>query len=112
MALFEYYLPELGEGIEEGEVIQILVAVGDSIVKDQPVIELETDKAVIEVPAPVDGNVKAIHFVIGDKVKVGQQLLSVETAEAEKPAASGIARLSPSCLGPRPTLRNHRYKQR
>jgi pyruvate dehydrogenase E2 component (dihydrolipoamide acetyltransferase) len=91
MALFEYYLPELGEGIEEGEVIQILVAVGDSIVKDQPVIELETDKAVIEVPALVDGNVKAIHFVIGDKVKVGQQLLSVETAEAEKPAASGIA---------------------
>lgn len=83
MGLFEYHLPELGEGIEEGDVIQILVAVGEHITKDQPIIELETDKAVIEVPAPVAGEVQAIHIAAGDKAKVGQLLLSVETAEHE-----------------------------
>lgn len=88
MGLFEYHLPELGEGIEEGEVIQILVTVGERITKDQPIIELETDKAVIEVPAPVDGNVQAIHIAAGDKAKVGQLLLSVETAESERPTES------------------------
>jgi pyruvate dehydrogenase E2 component (dihydrolipoamide acetyltransferase) len=59
MATYEYILPELGEGIEAGDVIHVLVAVGDTITKDQAVLELETDKAVIEVPAPVSGVVQA-----------------------------------------------------
>ena len=67
MATYEYFLPELGEGIEAGDVIQVLVAVGEAITKDQAVVELETDKAVIEVPAPVSGIVQAIHVQAGDK---------------------------------------------
>ncbi len=79
MATFQFVLPELGEGMEAGDVVQILVTVGDTITAEQPVLELETDKAVVEVPAPVSGTVKAIHVQAGDKATVGQLLLTVET---------------------------------
>jgi pyruvate dehydrogenase E2 component (dihydrolipoamide acetyltransferase) len=79
MATFEFVLPELGEGMEAGDVVQVLVSVGESITEEQPVLELETDKAVVEVPAPVSGTVKAIHVQAGDKAAVGQLLLTVET---------------------------------
>ena len=82
MATFEFVLPELGEGMEAGDVVQVLVTVGDSITEEQPVLELETDKAVVEVPAPVRGTVKAIHVQAGDKAVVGQLLLTVETPAA------------------------------
>jgi pyruvate dehydrogenase E2 component (dihydrolipoamide acetyltransferase) len=80
MATFTFMLPELGEGIESGDVLQVLVNVGDTITEEQPVLELETDKAVVEVPAPVSGTVKAIHVQAGDKAAVGQLLLTVETS--------------------------------
>jgi pyruvate dehydrogenase E2 component (dihydrolipoamide acetyltransferase) len=88
MATFAYILPELGEGIEAGDVIQVLVAVGDAIVKDQSILELETDKAVIEVPAPVSGIVQAIHVQPGEKAAVGQRILTLETegGDAVRPA--------------------------
>lgn len=79
MATFTFVLPELGEGIESGDVLQVLVTVGDTIAAEQPVLELETDKAVVEVPAPVSGTIKAIHVQAGDKAAVGQLLLTVET---------------------------------
>jgi pyruvate dehydrogenase E2 component (dihydrolipoamide acetyltransferase) len=82
MATFEFVLPELGEGMEAGDVVQVLVTVGESITAEQPVLELETDKAVVEVPAPVSGTVKAIHVQAGDKAAVGQLLLTVETPAA------------------------------
>jgi pyruvate dehydrogenase E2 component (dihydrolipoamide acetyltransferase) len=88
MATYEYTLPELGEGIGSGDVVQVLVAVGDTIAKDQPVLELETDKAVIEVPSPVGGIVQKIHVQKGDKAAVGQLILTVETeAEGTAPVA-------------------------
>src|SRR5262245_34298106 len=86
MATYEYKLPELGEGIEAGDVIQAMVAVGDTIEKDQAVLELETDKAVIEVPAPVRGVVQVIHVKAGEKAAVGQRLLTLETDAAAAPA--------------------------
>ncbi|GIX48446.1 MAG: dihydrolipoamide acetyltransferase component of pyruvate dehydrogenase complex [Candidatus Tectimicrobiota bacterium] len=88
MATYAFTLPELGEGIAEGDVVNVLVAVGEQVSKDQPVLELETDKAVIEVPAPVSGIVRAIHVKQGEKAAVGQLLLTLETAEAEAPAAT------------------------
>jgi pyruvate dehydrogenase E2 component (dihydrolipoamide acetyltransferase) len=66
--------------MEAGDVIQVLVTVGDTITEEQPVLELETDKAVVEVPTPVSGTVKAIHVQAGDKAAVGQLLLTVETS--------------------------------
>ena len=76
----EFKLPDLGENIEAGDVVGVLVAVGDAIEKDQPVLELETDKATVEVPAPVSGVVKEIHVKAGAQAQVGQLLLTIEAA--------------------------------
>ncbi|MBI3950916.1 MAG: 2-oxo acid dehydrogenase subunit E2 [Acidobacteria bacterium] len=90
----EFRLPELGENVESGDVIKLLVSVGDTIAPDQPVLELETDKATIEVPASVGGVVKEIKVKPGEKVQVGQVILTVEedgqrrVAEAEARPAS------------------------
>jgi pyruvate dehydrogenase E2 component (dihydrolipoamide acetyltransferase) len=93
----EFRLPELGENIDSGDLIRILVAEGDRIEKDQAVLELETDKATIEVPSPVSGTVKQIHVREGTKIKVGQLIFTVEdgvgaqSAETSAPAESGSA---------------------
>ena len=81
----KFALPDLGENIESGDVIRILVDVGDRLAEDQTVIELETDKAVIEVPSSVDGTVTGILVQQGDTIAVGQPILEVEGAAA--PAA-------------------------
>jgi pyruvate dehydrogenase E2 component (dihydrolipoamide acetyltransferase) len=83
MATYAYALPELGEGIESGDVVQVLVAVGNAITKDQPLLELETDKAVIEVPAPVSGVVQAVHVHEGDTAAVGQLIVTLETSDID-----------------------------
>jgi pyruvate dehydrogenase E2 component (dihydrolipoamide acetyltransferase) len=74
----DFTLPELGENITAGDVLRVLVKPGDTLEKDQPVVELETDKATIEVPSSVAGQVKEVKVKAGDKVKVGQAILSVE----------------------------------
>ena len=79
MATFAFALPELGESIESGDVVQILVEVGDKIAAEQSVLELETDKAVVEVPSPISGSVTAIHVAPGDKAAVGQLIVTLET---------------------------------
>ena len=87
----DFILPELGEQITSGDVLRILVKPGDVLVKDQPVLELETDKATIEVPSSVAGEVKEIKVKAGDTVKVGQAILSVVDAGSPKaptPAAA------------------------
>src|SRR5438477_7415247 len=73
-------LPELGENIAAGDVLRLLVKPGDTIAKDQPILELETDKATIEVPSSVAGTVGEIKVKQGDKVKVGQVILTVTDA--------------------------------
>jgi pyruvate dehydrogenase E2 component (dihydrolipoamide acetyltransferase) len=78
----EFRLPELGENIEAGDVLKVLVAVGDVIRPDQPVLELETDKATIEVPSPVGGTVKSVHVKDGQKLKVGGLILTIDEGAA------------------------------
>lgn len=80
----QFKLPELGENVESGDVIGVLVAEGDTIEKDQPVVELETEKATIEVPSSVGGTVQKVHVKEGDKVKVGQTILTVDETGAGK----------------------------
>jgi pyruvate dehydrogenase E2 component (dihydrolipoyllysine-residue acetyltransferase) len=86
----DFNLPELGEQIESGDVLRVLVKPGDTLAKEQPVLELETDKATIEVPSSVAGQVKEIKVKAGDKVKVGQTILTVEesgqTGDGKAPA--------------------------
>jgi pyruvate/2-oxoglutarate dehydrogenase complex dihydrolipoamide acyltransferase (E2) component len=79
----ELKLPELGEGISSGDVLEVLIKVGDQIKKDQGIIELETEKATIAVPAAQAGKVTKIHVSAGDTVQVGQALISIEPASAE-----------------------------
>src|SRR5712691_7930414 len=85
----DFTLPELGENIAAGDVLRVLVKPGDTLAKDQPVLELETDKATIEVPSSLEGIVGEIKVKPGDKVKVGQVILTVSDggkAEAASPA--------------------------
>lgn len=79
--ILEFKLPDLGENIESADVINVLVKVGDSIERDQAVLEIETDKATIEVPSTVDGVVTEVLVKAGEKAKVGQTLLKVESPE-------------------------------
>jgi pyruvate dehydrogenase E2 component (dihydrolipoamide acetyltransferase) len=71
-------LPELGENIEGGDVLRVMVKPGDAVKKDQAVLELETDKATIEVPSSAAGIVKEIKVKQGEKVKVGQTIFTVD----------------------------------
>ena len=90
----EFKIPELGENVTAGDVVRILVKAGDTVEKDQPVLELETDKATIEVPSNVSGTVQDIKVKTGDKVKVGQVVFTLSdgaAAEPEKPAAKKAA---------------------
>ncbi len=81
-------LPELGESIEKGDIVKWLVKVGDLIAMDQPVMEIETGKAVVEVPSTGAGRVAKLHFEEGDSAKVGDVILSLE-GEGTIPAAAG-----------------------
>src|SRR5207249_10142621 len=81
----EMKLPELGENVESGDVLRVLVKAGDRVKKDQAVLELETDKATIEVPSSAEGVIKDIKVKAGDKVKVGQTILVVEDGAGQKP---------------------------
>ena len=82
----EFKLPSIGEGIESGDVLDILVSVGDTIEKDTEICELETDKATVFVPSDIEGTITAIHIAAGDTVAVGAVLLTVEVAEGAAPA--------------------------
>jgi pyruvate dehydrogenase E2 component (dihydrolipoamide acetyltransferase) len=83
----EFKLPEVGEGIDGGTVVSILVAVGDTIKVDQPVIEMETDKAVIEIPSSVAGRVESINVEANGPVRVGEAILTV-SSDADEAAAT------------------------
>jgi pyruvate dehydrogenase E2 component (dihydrolipoamide acetyltransferase) len=87
----EFKIPELGENVTTGDVTKVLVNVGDTIARDQPVLELETDKATIEVPSSVAGTVKEIKVKKGDKVKVGAVVLTVDGAPGTAPAPRAAA---------------------
>ncbi len=71
----EFRLPDLGEGIHEGEVIEVLVSVGDRVIDGNPILVVETDKATTEIPSPVTGVVQEIRVKPGDMVKVGDVLM-------------------------------------
>ena len=75
-------LPKLGEGADSGVVVNIMVKEGDTIAKDQTVLELENEKAVASIPSTAAGVVTKIYIKSGDRISVGQRILSVEGAGA------------------------------
>lgn len=76
-----FNLPDLGEGLTEAEIVSWQVSEGDHIISDQPLVSVETDKAVVEVPAPYSGTVKALLAKTGDIVKTGAPLLEIDTGK-------------------------------
>ena len=90
--LIDYKLADVGEGIAEAEVIEWLVAVGDTVKEDQPVVVVETDKSQIEIPAPVTGIVKSLGAKVGDVLAVGSNLMQIEaTGKVSNDIASHAA---------------------
>lgn len=81
-----FKLPDLGEGIHEGEVLSVRVAVGDKVNEGDIILEVETDKAAVEIPSPYTGVVEQILVKPGDTVKVGQVMLTFTVAEEAVPA--------------------------
>jgi pyruvate dehydrogenase E2 component (dihydrolipoyllysine-residue acetyltransferase) len=99
----DFTLPELGENIAGGDVVRVLVAPGDKVKKDQPVLELETDKATIEVPSSVSGVVKEVRIKQGERIKVGQVVLTLDNgaapAKEAKPTAAVADTAKPQPVG-------------
>jgi 2-oxoisovalerate dehydrogenase E2 component (dihydrolipoyl transacylase) len=85
----DFLMPDLGEGLTEGEINRWLVAEGDVVAVDQPIAEITTEKAVVEVPTPFAGRVTALHGGAGDSIAVGTPLISIEVAGSTSEAASG-----------------------
>jgi len=86
----QFRLPELGENIATGDVISVYVSNGDSVSKDQPLMEIETDKATIEVPAPVSGVITGVHVKEGETINVGQLLVTMDESGEEKEEPEAI----------------------
>ncbi|HEU5196151.1 MAG TPA: biotin/lipoyl-containing protein, partial [Methylomirabilota bacterium] len=83
----QFVLPDLGEGLTEAEIRQVLVREGDVVAEDAPLLEVETDKATVEIPSPMAGRIEKIHVQPGQTVKVGQVLVEFSAAGAGKQAA-------------------------
>jgi pyruvate dehydrogenase E2 component (dihydrolipoamide acetyltransferase) len=84
-----FSLPDLGEGLTEAEIVAVLVREGDVITEDAPLLEVETDKAQVEIPSPMGGRVEKVHVAAGQTVKVGAALVTFgdATAGSEAPPA-------------------------
>ena len=100
MAEREFKLPDLGEGLTEGEVVRWLVAEGDAITLNQPIVEVETAKAVVEIPAPYAGTVVKLHAGEGDTLDVGAPLISVDTGGGGAGATAPAAASAPAAAEP------------
>lgn len=87
----EFILPALGDGIDGGTLVKILVKSGDTVEENQSVLELETDKAVLEVPSTVSGTIQSIAAKEGSKIKVGDPVFTVEESGAQNGAAASAA---------------------
>ncbi len=74
----EFKLPDLGEDIETGDVVKVYVSPGDSVDKEQSLMEIETDKAALEIPSPAGGVIREVHVKEGDTIKIGQLLVTID----------------------------------
>ena len=93
----DFKVPDLGENVESGDIVNVLVNEGDEIKPDQSVMEIETGKAVVELPCPYGGKISKIHVQKGSKVKVGDPLLTIESSGA---STDGSAKPAPPAAKP------------
>ncbi len=125
--VFEFKLPDIGEGVHEGEIAKWLVHAGDAIHEDQPMVEVMTDKVTVEITSPVSGTIQKLLYKEGDVVKVGSVIIAIETSGAaaapqaerqiEEEALAVAAKETPghggrnsaTATAPRPAWRRLRY---
>ncbi|MFA9516494.1 dihydrolipoamide acetyltransferase family protein [Halopenitus sp. H-Gu1] len=93
-SLEEFSLPDVGEGIAEGELVTWLVDSGDPVQEDQPIAEVETDKALVEIPSPYEGTVRELHVEEGEIVPVGTVIVTVDVSGGDVDDANGEAETS------------------
>ena len=92
----DFKLPPLGEGADSGTVVNVFVKEGDLLAKEQPVLELENEKAIAAIPSTVAGTVSKVFVKVGDKISVGQRILSVSGGDgAAKAAAQTVKAKAP-----------------
>ena len=96
----DFKLPDIGEGIHEGEVVAWLVAEGDVVKEDQPILQVMTDKATVEIPSPAAGRIAKIHAAAGKVALVGSVLVTIETGAGEGAKAAAPAQARPVAAGP------------
>lgn len=94
--MYEFKLPDLGEGIHEGEILEWYVQVGDIVEEDQDLVEVETDKAAVTIPSPVSGKVVSLAGQAGDIVNVGTVLIVIESDAPEQSTAETSPEIVPS----------------
>src|SRR3989344_5133025 len=85
---YEFKFPDVGEGIQEGEIVKWLVKKGDEIKADQIIVQIETDKAVVDIPSPRNGTILKINYKESEKIKVGAVLVVIGD-KGEKVKSSG-----------------------
>jgi pyruvate dehydrogenase E2 component (dihydrolipoamide acetyltransferase) len=104
MALYEWKLPDVGEGIHEAEIVKWLVQAGETVTVDQPILEIQTDKATVDIPSPVKGRVQEIVAQEGDVVAVGTVVIRFDDdAAATTPAPAETEAKAPRKQPPQPT---------
>ena len=102
----EFKLPELGENIESGDLVRLMIKPGASITEGEPVMELETDKAVVEVPSSVTGTIGEIRVKEGDKLRVGQVIFTVENGAGTGARSASKTAAQPSVVPAAPVPAN------
>ncbi len=102
MSDYEFKLPDIGEGVVEGEVVQWHVSVGDSVSEDDPIVDVMTDKATVTIPSPVNGVIASLSGEVGDMVAVGSTLVQFGTTDSA-PAATETVEESEPEPEPEPT---------
>ncbi|MGA8765313.1 MAG: dihydrolipoyllysine-residue acetyltransferase [Candidatus Sulfotelmatobacter sp.] len=100
--MIEFKLPELGENIDQGDLVRLMVSPGTAVSEGQAVMELETDKAVVEVPSSVSGTIQEVRVKEGDKIKVGQVVFTVENNGGGAAPAEPAGKSVPSSPPPSP----------
>src|SRR5678815_277449 len=101
---FEFRLPDIGEGVVEGEVVRWLVKEGDALREDQPMVEVMTDKATVEIPSPRAGKFVQRMFTEGQVCPVGKVLIAIDVDEAEERVAAAGAKSAPDAPPPAATV--------
>ncbi|MBC8371302.1 MAG: 2-oxo acid dehydrogenase subunit E2 [Planctomycetes bacterium] len=94
MSSLEFKLPDIGEGVHEGEIVRWIVAEGTSVNEDEPVVEVMTDKATVEIPAPASGVVSKHLFAEGDVANVGDVIFTLDGGAAAAAAAAPVAEVA------------------